>query len=170
MNYYSQHCLPKDCNKTEPIIIFIDCSVQFLYVSYLHFAVGDTLQRFECLWEASAINWHYMFSNVSCWSQQGCVQVCIVSCWLIFKRTSFFKTWGSCRWPGKATADTWGHQRSWRCELGMTWCWSVPPAHPNPPSTPGIKTWGHFCCCKPVNTRLLLYELLLSLAFHFSPL
>lgn len=133
------------------------------------FALGETLQRLGCLWEASTINLPHMFSYL-CWTQQVCFQVCPISCRLRLKRASFFKTWGSCRWPGKATADTWAYQRSWRCEPGMTWCWSVPPAHPNPLPTFGIKTWECFCCCKPVNTCLLLYELLPSLALHFSPL
>lgn len=76
----------------------------------------------------------------------------------------FLKTWDSCRWPGKAIADTWVYRRIWRCEPGMTWCWSVLPAHPNRRSTLGIRMWERF------HNINLSTQLLPFLAFHLSPI
>lgn len=170
MSHYSQHRFPKDCDETEPIIIVIDCSVQFLPLGNIHtwaFVLWDTLQ------------WHGVFmrgfhhklilyvpshpllmkTGVR-WSPHCFMLVNAQTCFF------YFKTWGSCQWPDKATADTWDYRRSWRCDPEMTWCWSVPRVHPNHRSTLGIRTWERF----HRRTRLLLYEHLPSLAFHFSPL
>lgn len=55
-----------------------------------------------------------------------------------------FKIWTSWQWRGKATADTWVYQKSWRCEPGIMWCSSVPPVHQRYRSTPGIRMWEYF--------------------------
>lgn len=89
MSHYSQHHFPKDCVETEPIIIVIDCLVQFLPLGNIRtwaFALGHTLLRFECLGEASTINLLYMFSHATLMKTEACAWARIISCRLILKR------------------------------------------------------------------------------------
>lgn len=177
MSHYSQHHFPKDCDGTQPIIIIIDCSVQFLPVRNIQtwaFVLWDTLQWLGVFMRGFHNKPSLYVRFMSPADENRGVRLSPHCFMLVNAETCFFfflKTWGSCRWPELATADTWDYRRSWRCEPGMTWCWSVSQVHPNHRSTLGIRTWEHFHRRKlRQHTRLLLYEHLPSLSFCFSPL
>lgn len=144
------------------LIIVIDCWPPFLYVSHLSLCTRRLSSKTRVFMNGFCHNLVlYVHSCPPPLMKAGGLlsphHFMLVNAQMRF--FFFYKTWGSCRWPGKATADIWDYRRSWRCEPGMTWCWSVPPVHPNHRSTLGIRTWESFCRCQHTHTSASLWTL-----------
>lgn len=132
MSSYSQHCLSKDFDKMKPIIIIIDCLVQFVPQGVIH-TWAYTLKYTSMTREFSSCH-HHGNTSQSLFTS-GVNQVSLMAHHATFLLLCFQILHNSMR--SRRDVRTLCSMAVFGWDLGMIWCWSVQHVHQRSRPWPG---------------------------------